>query len=182
MKKQLVIALMVAVAVLASLAFVQAQNGQEAADDPDDPAAYIGPEGQPIAFPHDRHAAEFQIDCQYCHFSVERSTSAGIPPVATCLGCHTFVDGSENPEEVARLRDFWERREAIPWNRVYRVPDHVYFPHMRHIAGEVDCAECHGVVEEIGVIQEVQQPLTMGWCLNCHMEQGASRDCAVCHF
>jgi hypothetical protein len=32
------------------------------------------------------------------------------------------------------------------------------------------------------VIQEVNQNLTMGWCLNCHLEMGASRDCTVCHY
>jgi hypothetical protein len=138
--------------------------------------------GQPIAFPHDRHAAEFQIDCQYCHFSAERSMNAGIPPVATCMGCHTFVPGRQNPEEINRLREYWDAGEAIPWNRIYKVADHVQFPHMRHISAGVDCASCHGNVREIGVIQSVNQPLTMGWCINCHIASGASRDCTVCHY
>jgi len=182
MKKQFTIALTVILAALGSLAFVQAQSGNGTQTDADETAVEVGPEGQPIAFPHDTHAGQYQIDCQFCHFSAERSRSAGIPPVATCMGCHAFVDGQDRPEEVAKLRGYWERREAIPWNRVYKVSDHVYFPHMRHVSGGVECAECHGAVEEIGVIQRVEQPLTMGWCLNCHMETGASRDCAVCHY
>jgi hypothetical protein len=148
-------------------------------------APYFDPEvgtDHPIAFPHDVHAAEFGIDCMYCHFSAERSVSAGIPPVATCMGCHTVIAGSRNPEEVQTLRDYWERREAIPWVRVYKVSDHVRFPHMRHIAAGLDCAMCHGEVREMGVIREVNQPLTMGWCVSCHVEQGASRDCTACHY
>src|SRR5690606_13645868 len=125
---------------------------------------------------------QYQIDCQYCHFSAERSQNAGLPPVATCMGCHTVVAGSENADQVARLRDYSSRGEAIPWNRIYKVVDHVQFPHMRHIAGGVECSACHGNVAEIGVIQEVNQPLTMGWCVNCHLEMGASRDCTVCHY
>src|SRR5690606_35006340 len=154
------------------LRVAQAQvAGQEGGD-----AAQAAPAevlGQPIAFPHDRHAGEYQIDCMYCHFSAERSMSAGIPPVSTCMGCHTFVAGSQNPDEVTKLRGYAERGEAIPWNRIYRVADHVQFPHMRHVSAGVACTNCHGSVAEIGVIQEVNQPLTMGWCVNCHIESGA---------
>lgn len=185
MKKQWSIAVVAALAALGSLAFVQSQEGGGDAAQvqaPDTVEVEIGPEGQPIAFPHDTHAGDFEIDCQYCHFSAERSPNAGIPPVATCMGCHTFITGSERPEEVTKLSGYWERGEAIPWNRIYKVADHVTFPHMRHIAAEVDCASCHGDVAEIGVIQEVQQPLTMGWCVSCHIERDASRDCTVCHY
>jgi hypothetical protein len=182
MKKQWFIALVAALATLGSLALLQAQQSGGEGEPPQEAAGALAPGEQPIAFPHDRHAGDFQIDCQYCHFSVERSRSAGIPPVATCMGCHTFVAGSENPGEVATLRGYWERGEAIPWARVYRVPDHVFFPHMRHVSAGLECSDCHGTVEEIGVIQQVNQPLTMGWCVNCHVDMDASRDCTVCHY
>ncbi|MSR22847.1 MAG: hypothetical protein EXR92_04780 [Gemmatimonadetes bacterium] len=138
--------------------------------------------GQPIAFPHSKHAGELQIDCQYCHFSAERSQTAGIPPVATCMGCHQFVAGTENPEQIEIIRGYAARQEAIPWNRIYDLPDHVQFQHMRHIAAGVNCTSCHGNVRGLGVIQEVNQPLTMGWCVGCHLVRGASRDCTVCHY
>ncbi len=186
MRKQWILAAVFAVATLASLAFVEArENGNPAVagDDTEAQAAQAQASfDDPIAFPHDVHVQEYQIDCQYCHFSVERSSSAGLPPMATCMGCHAVVDGSENPEEVERLREFWEEREPIPWNRIYKVSDHVQFPHMRHISAGVDCATCHGDVEGMGVIEEVEQELTMGWCVNCHVEEQASIDCAVCHY
>jgi len=145
-------------------------------------AAAVGASGQPIAFPHNVHAGDNQIDCQYCHFAAERSMRAGIPPVSTCMGCHTFVNGTQNPQEVEVLRGYSARAEPIPWNRIYKVADHVQFPHMRHIAAGVQCQNCHGQVQEIGVIQEVNQPLQMGWCVGCHIELGASRDCTACHY
>jgi hypothetical protein len=186
-KKQWIFASVATLAVFGSLAFV-AQDRSEAAA-PDASVAY-GPEGQPIAFPHNVHAGsgegQFQIECMYCHFSVERSSSAGIPPVSTCIGCHAYVsgqapDGGPSPE-ILKVRGFWDRQEPIPWNRIYKVADHVQFPHMRHISAGVDCAACHGNVAEMGVIQTVQQPLSMGWCLTCHLEMGAPRDCTVCHY
>ncbi|TVP54932.1 MAG: hypothetical protein EA351_12140 [Gemmatimonadales bacterium] len=181
MKKQWFIAIVVIFAVLGSLAFVQAQGGNSQESEAAAAQDY-GPSGQPIAFPHNTHAGEYQIDCQYCHFSAERASSAGVPPVASCMGCHTAVAGPEGGEEIPKLRGYWERGEAIPWNRIYKVADHVQFPHMRHVSAGVDCAACHGNLEEIGVIQRVEQPLTMGWCLNCHIDMGASRDCTVCHY
>jgi hypothetical protein len=56
---------------------------------------------------------------------------------------------------------------------------------MRHVAadaGALECQECHGVVEEIEIIEEVEQPLKMGWCIECHRENEASIDCTVCHY
>jgi hypothetical protein len=29
---------------------------------------------------------------------------------------------------------------------------------------------------------KVQQVDNMGYCINCHMERGVSRDCTVCHY
>ena len=184
MKKHRTIVAMAAVAVLASLAFAQSQDEaqeESASQAPPDAAASI----HPIAFPHDIHAGQFQIDCQYCHFSAERSVAAGIPSVGDCMGCHMVVQGRNAPEEVAKLREYSQRGAPIPWVRVYRVSDHFHFPHMRHVnkdAGALDCTECHGEVTEIEFIEEVEQPLTMGWCVACHLEKDASRDCAVCHY
>lgn len=182
MKKQWFIAAIVGLALLGSLAFMGAQSAEESQDPEATPESVVGPSGQPIAFPHNRHAGEFGVDCQYCHFSAERSDRAGIPPVATCMGCHNLVQGPEDGTELPKLRQYWSDGEPIPWNRIYKVPDHVQFPHMRHIAAEVECSACHGNVEEIEVIQEVAQPLTMGWCLNCHIQEGATRDCTACHY
>lgn len=179
MKKPWVLVAATGIAALSTLAFVQSQEGA------DPPPSQTATTVQPIAFPHNTHAGDFQIDCQYCHFSAERSVDAGIPPVASCMGCHTVIQGRNKPEEVQKLREYWQRGEAIPWVRIYKVPDHVKFPHMRHVAadaGNLECQECHGTVEEIDVIEEVEQPLKMGWCVTCHRDNDASIDCTVCHY
>ena len=137
---------------------------------------------QPIAFPHDIHAGQYGIDCQYCHYSAERSVDAGMPPVSSCMGCHQVVQGQNNPQEVAKLREFWQDREPIPWVRVYKLADHAHFPHMRHVNAGVACETCHGQVQEMGVVEAVNQPLDMGWCVRCHRDQGASIDCTTCHY
>ena len=180
MTKRWIGASVVALTLLASPAFLHAQESGAvvvATDDDGDPV-------QPIAFPHTIHAGEDRIDCQYCHFSAERSVNAGIPPVGTCYGCHQMIRGTDEQQqaEIQKVVDYWTEQEPIPWIRIYKVADHVHFPHMRHIAAGVDCATCHGNVQEMAVIEEVNQPLAMGWCVTCHMERGASRDCAVCHY
>ena len=83
---------------------------------------------------------------------------------------------------IQKVRDYWTNQEPIPWVRIYKVADHVHFPHMRHVAANVDCTTCHGEVKEMDVIATVNQPLSMGWCVSCHVEQDVRRDCTVCHY
>src|SRR5688572_33454647 len=46
---------------------------------------------QPVPFSHDHHVSQIGIDCRYCHSSVERTASAGMPPSATCYNCHAQI-------------------------------------------------------------------------------------------
>jgi hypothetical protein len=148
---------------------------------------------QPIPFSHRIHAGELNIGCTACHAYAERSPVAGIPSMARCRGCHRFVrEDRERPAIdaelkvlVARLR---EEGTPVEWVRVHRVPDHVTFPHVRHVSSGVACRECHGAVEEMDVVRQVA-PLSMGWCLECHRRKQAERpiqrarltDCWTCH-
>lgn len=136
------------------------------------------PPTQPIAFSHVTHVAEREISCAYCHRYVAESAVAGIPSVEICAGCHQVVAGN-NPD-VQQVMASWSNRQPIPWVRVYRVPDFVYFSHQMHIAADVACESCHGNVAAMEQIREVQTP-TMGWCLSCHRERGAPTDCWTCH-
>ena len=86
------------------------------------------------------------------------------------------------PTSYHEIRDYWTNQEPIPWVRIYKGADHVHFPHMRHVAANVDCTTCHGEVKEMDVIETVNQPLSMGWCVSCHVEQDVRRDCTVCHY
>ena len=166
------------------LAFVQTQDTDTGATPGAQPAAQAQAV-QPIPFPHDIHAGTYGMDCMYCHFSAERSVDAGMPPVATCVGCHRLIPGTENPGAVQEVLGFAERGEAIPWVRIYKISDHAHFPHMRHINAGLTCQQCHGPVETMGAIEQrdpAWQGDNMGWCVSCHVELGASRDCTVCHY
>jgi len=177
MRKQWLVAAAVT-STVALLAFAGAQDAPA-------PAMAGGSTIQPIAFPHDVHAGQYQMECKYCHFSADRSVDAGIPPVQSCMGCHAYIPGAENPQEIQALTEYFNRREAIPWVRIYKVSDHVMFPHMRHVNAGVSCQTCHGQVQEMGVL-ETRAPEwrgdDMGWCISCHVQMGASRDCTVCHY
>ncbi|MEQ9401318.1 MAG: cytochrome c3 family protein [Longimicrobiales bacterium] len=187
MRKHWLIGGMAGVATLAvGLVFAGAQDAQQAAQ-AEGPDSY--PSGQPIAFPHNQHAGnepgQNNMDCQFCHFSAERSVDAGIPPVALCMGCHQVIPGANNPEEINTLRGYWERQEPIPWVRIYKISDHAHFPHLRHINAGLECQQCHGEVQTMEVLTE-RDPAwggdNMGWCIDCHRENGASDDCSVCHY
>lgn len=141
------------------------------------PAA--APGAQPIDFSHARHVARAGIDCQFCHAYARRGPVAGVPSVERCVGCHRTIL-NEHPE-IARVLDYWEREEPIPWIRVHDLPDYVRFSHKAHVRAGVDCATCHGDVAGMAVARQVES-LSMGWCVDCHAEREASRDCLVCHY
>lgn len=133
---------------------------------------------QPVAFNHKLHAGDKGIHCLFCHRYAPKSPVAGIPTVADCRACHLFI--SPNAPEIKKLMVYWDKREPIPWVRVYNLPDHVYFPHMSHIRAGLVCTACHG---EVAAMERIARSvnLKMGWCLNCHRQHKASIDCWTCH-
>jgi len=133
---------------------------------------------QPIAFPHTIHVSRLSLPCKFCHIFVDRSKHAGAPPLEICMSCHRTV--ATDREEIRKLTRHFEEKRPVEWNRVYALPEHVYFSHKRHIKAEVDCSECHGIVGTMKKIHRVGS-LKMGWCISCHRARGAPRDCATCH-
>jgi Cytochrome c7 and related cytochrome c/Class III cytochrome C family len=120
---------------------------------------------QPVPFSHQLHAGGLKIDCRYCHSGVEVSASAGIPPTQTCMTCHSQIKTSS--AALAPVRDSFQSGVPVAWNRVHDLADFVYFNHSIHIAKGVGCSTCHGNIAEMAKVEQVQ-PLTMGWCLQCH--------------
>jgi hypothetical protein len=147
---------------------------------------------QPIRFSHRIHAGVAGIGCTSCHAYAEHGPVAGIPSMARCRGCHRFVkDDKDDPAIGGEIKLFLKELDAgaaIPWVRVHRVPDHVFFSHKRHVLSGVTCRDCHGEVEKMEVVRQVA-PLTMGWCLECHRRKQRERpaerarltDCLTCH-
>jgi hypothetical protein len=92
---------------------------------------------QPIQFSHSLHVTQNEIACLYCHQSPDRSASATVPSVQTCMNCHEYV-GRDLPE-VQKVITHWERNEPIAWNKVHDQPDFVHFPHKQHVRYFLDC-------------------------------------------
>lgn len=135
---------------------------------------------QPINFSHKIHAGDNQIPCQYCHIYAERSRVSGVPNVKRCMGCHQIIK-TDSPE-IQKVASYWDKKEPIPWVKVYNLPDHVYFPHKRHVRAGLDCKNCHGDVASMARIEKVSS-LQMGWCLSCHSKKEVKNgsDCWTCH-
>jgi hypothetical protein len=133
---------------------------------------------QPVDFSHKKHAGENGIECTFCHTYVEKSPRADLPSLQKCMDCHSFI-ATDRPE-IKKLSGYWERKEPVPWIKVYSLPEFVYFTHKRHIKRGIDCAFCHGDVKNMERIRRIRS-LTMGWCVNCHREFGGPEDCLACH-
>jgi len=160
----------VAIAILFGLP-AAAQTGQPAsaykAPVISDTGKLKGPR-QPIFFRHDIHARQDQIPCLYCHSTVTISSEPGIPAVQTCFGCHQMIGGStpSHQAEIKKVRDAWANRRPPEWIRVHSLPG---------------CISCHGDVRQMPQVYQVST-LTMGWCINCHVQRNVPRDCTLCHY
>ena len=158
------IIILIAVVVLGEMLFVESAGlGRQQYYQPD----------QPIWFSHKVHAGQNRIDCQYCHFTADKSMHAGIPPVKLCMNCHSQVKEGKRTgkKEIAKIYAALENNKPIEWIKVHNLPDHVYFNHAQHVnVGKVECEECHGEVEKMDQIIQVE-PLSMGWCIDCHRDK-----------
>lgn len=120
---------------------------------------------QPIAYSHKLHAGLMGMDCRYCHQSVEEGPHANVPSTETCMNCHKTV-WKDRPE-IQKLTAAHEAGEPVEWIKVHMLPDYAYFNHAAHLNAGVGCASCHGRIDQMEIVRQ-DQPLNMGWCLECH--------------
>lgn len=137
---------------------------------------------QPIEYSHQTHVGA-GVQCLYCHTSALRSDIAGIPSVEKCMGCHNLI--ATESSEIQTLSGYWSRGEPIPWRRVSKQPEFVFFSHQAHLRAGESCETCHGDVGRMTVTRPVRK-MDMGWCLDCHLEQPEEKvarlaDCLACH-
>ena len=120
---------------------------------------------QPVPYSHALHAGKLGIDCRYCHNTVEAAAFAAVPPTQTCMNCHAKVRA--NSDKLAIVRESYATGMPVPWVKVHDLPDYVYFNHSAHVRRGVGCVECHGRVDRMELVSQVQT-LSMAWCLDCH--------------
>lgn len=122
---------------------------------------------QPVPYSHRLHVGQLGLDCQYCHTNVEMAATANVPPTQTCMNCH----GQIRTESLNLLpvRESWATGEPVEWVKVNFLPDYVHFSHAIHVNNGVGCETCHGRIDKMEVVEQVE-PLSMGWCLECHRQ------------
>jgi len=144
---------------------------------------------QPIAFSHKLHAGTMKIDCAYCHIGVYESRYALVPAASTCMNCHTIA--RKTRPEIVKLANYYDEDKPIPWRRVHKLPDFVYFSHSFHVNAGIHCQDCHGNVQDMDVMKQVSS-FTMSACLDCHRNAAARlsyipniaagpTQCVACH-
>jgi len=120
---------------------------------------------QPIPYSHRLHVSELGLDCRYCHSEVERQGHSNIPTSEVCMNCHTQIK-TDSPH-IKKIKESYDTGEPIEWVKVHMLPDYAYFNHSRHVNSGVSCVSCHGRIDQMEVVRQVE-PLSMSWCLECH--------------
>ncbi len=137
---------------------------------------------QPVPYSHKLHAGKLKLDCRYCHNTVEHTAGAAIPATATCGNCHGGNRVKENvtlnvifpdSDSLKQIRTSLETKEPVMWIKVHDLPDFVFFNHSAHINRGVSCVSCHGRVDKMEVVTQVES-LSMKWCLDCHRNPEAN--------
>jgi len=128
---------------------------------------------QPVPFSHQHHAMELGIDCRFCHTSVEKGPTAGIPSSDTCMMCHSQI-WTDSPllepvrQSYATGRPIrWDTTGDVGWTKIAKVPEFVYFNHSIHVNRGISCNYCHGPIQTMPLTYK-GKPFFMQWCLNCH--------------
>ena len=132
--------------------------------------------------------------CAFCHRVVGSEDNTLLAEVRAKTGIDTIDSAGIVGNSL----------QPINWRRVHRLPDHVRFVHSAHILfltnnpgsirnatdtsvlaqGSVEpakvCSTCHGNVAAMEQVTQAE-PLKMGFCVDCHIENEAPTDCAICH-
>lgn len=120
---------------------------------------------QPVPYSHALHVGELGLDCRYCHTGVERNSYSNIPTAQTCMNCHSKIKTTSPLLEP--IREAFKTGRPVEWLKVHDLPDYVYFNHSAHVTRGVGCESCHGRVDTMEVVSQVE-PMSMSWCVDCH--------------
>jgi len=142
-------------------------------------SSLLGGVEQPIAFNHKIHA-ENDLECLDCHPYYEEHAASGKPSIEICSGCHEEPLGESKEEK--KVIEHVESGKEIAWQRLYRVPEDVYFSHRRHVAiGKLECSTCHGIIGQSTKPPSKPVKISMKKCMKCHEEKEVNNDCIACH-
>jgi len=83
------------------------------------------------------------------------------------MACH-FPSPKTKPA-IQKLKSYADRKEPIPWVRVYQIPSYVDFSHKAHLGAGFKMRECHGSVEMRDALWK-ETDISMGVCISCHKQ------------
>lgn len=134
---------------------------------------------QPLPFSHKTHATKAGLACKQCHPMPDPGDFATFPATSLCMNCHRAIK-TDSPH-IAKLAAHHSEGKKLPWVRVYRIPDYVFFNHQRHNAVDgVTCETCHGPVATRDMLRR-EKDLGMQACMECHRANNAKNECTFCH-
>lgn len=140
--------------------------------------ALKGP-SQPLPYSHRQHLELGLLECADCHINPEAGPLMTFPATETCLSCHETMPASA--DTLKRLDASHASGIPIPWVRVYRLANYVYWSHATHVGAAIACETCHGPVAERDVIALETNVTTKRGCLTCHETRQVASDCGDCH-
>ena len=139
-------------------------------------AATLPAAEQPIPYSHKTHVS-LGLKCAGCHTMPGKGEMATYPPESLCMGCHASI--KTGSPHIRKLAEFAKEKKPVPWVRVYKLPDFVWFSHKGH-AKKITCETCHGPVGEREVVRQ-EKPIGMTSCMACHDQAEAPNECNTCH-
>lgn len=119
---------------------------------------------QSHSFSHKMHS-KYNITCLSCHYQAETNSLANLPSTKDCLMCHVAL--KTESELLRSIINSYDSLISLVYLKVYDLPDYVKFSHSTHINSGIDCATCHGYVDQMDSVYQVRD-LTMAWCVKCH--------------
>jgi hypothetical protein len=135
---------------------------------------------QPIPFSHKTHVAAVKLACADCHAEPAKfGDPVSIPDAGRCLDCHAY--STQQTPTLGELNSFAEKKQAIPWVRVFRLKDFVFFDHRYHLMNGAECEECHGPTGTEEVVSDRLKTTSMVFCQACHVKTRALTGCSTCH-
>ena len=135
---------------------------------------------QPLPFSHKVHTDTAKLVCRDCHPTPEKfGGEMGFPPASKCMACHVLI--AKGKPAIRKLAEFAAEKQAIPWVRVYRLAEFVFFDHRYHLMNQAKCEDCHGDVSQQDVVADGLGATKMVFCQSCHVKTHASGVCTTCH-
>ncbi len=155
------------------------------------------PQSLTIRFNHKKHVKDLKLSCKSCHaaaYGSELSSDTLLPkPEASCDACHD-VDHSDRTKVTAGKEENGQcafchlGENPGVGGRVARLvipAPNLHMNHKKHLERNIQCAQCHGQVEELELATRDQLPRMAG-CLKCHAMPTPARGeakgaCVTCH-